>query len=176
MRGRTLTAVLVVGIDRTGKTPLIRLMQRVDPQIVYRRLVDTPQVEYSLSAAKYEIGVWKRNRRLLVYDRFPYPDEFVYGSQLSRMGFPEWEAAIARCGTPVVAVYVEPHNLSAFRTRAAQDPDAHFDMTDMDIVLEHVGRYKTWLTQTAIPVLRMSCDKEFGISDAKQVLDWVRKW
>jgi hypothetical protein len=166
---------IVIGIDRTGKTPLIELMRQVDPSIVRHQIVDSPNEWRALSKAGREVERWLIASGIWVYDRFPYPDEFVYGDNLKRPDFAHWERRFERSGATVKIVYVEPNDLTGFQRRAAEDPDAHFDMTNMDVVLDHIGKYKVWLTQTTLPVMRVSCDRRFVIGDGRRVVEWLKR-
>jgi hypothetical protein len=166
---------IVVGIDRTGKTPLIRLMQEVDRSISRHRIVEDPDDQRAISKAEREVERWGIDSGIWVYDRFPYPDEFVYGTNLKLSDFANWERKFEHSGATVKVIYVEPNNITLYQQRVAADPDEFFDMTDMNNIVEHMGRYKSWLVQTKLPVMRVSCDRNFVLGDGRRVVEWLKK-
>lgn len=169
-----MTVLIIVGMDRTGKTPLVQLIKKGERRAVVKRIVDSPFDQDALSKAGLEVASWRGDdKRLLVYDRFPYPDEFVYGKNLRRVDFPYWEQRMRATDADIRFVYCEPNNLTAFQRRVADDPDVHFDMTDMEVITEHSGKYKTWLTQCTFPILRLSCDTMFDAERARRVVAWA---
>lgn len=84
-----LKAIIVVGPDRIGKTPFIEIAQKLRPNWLFRRppAADDPlgfsqqaKVEYCLDQIEdwgFQGGL--AEDKVIVYDRFPFPDEIVYG-------------------------------------------------------------------------------------------------
>src|SRR3990172_1190445 len=75
--------LIVTGPDYLGKSWLINNLDLSDYQVRIRKLETAPNVERSvrISWAQREQKTWGKlgNDTLVVYDRFPYPDEAVYG-------------------------------------------------------------------------------------------------
>jgi hypothetical protein len=164
-----------VGIDQTGKTELCELLEKEsDGAAEVRRIVDHPNDPDTLTKAGREVKGWSGMPvGLIVYDRFPYPDEFVYGKKLKLSDLVHWERRIAESGARVKVVYCEPQNISLYQHRVRENPDEHFDMSNMEVFLDHVSHYKRWLVQTRLPVFRLNSDNIYDEEVARRVLAWI---
>lgn len=178
-----MTIAIVVGIDGLGKTPLIELMKEVNPSIEVRKPIPAKNPELSLNMslleALKESRTWTpylQDNRLLIYDRFPYPDAFVYDKYSS----PDWDL-IGRWDDllllhGVVLVYVQPWNRLVYLMTKAKDPDEHFDTHEDKVFDEIISRYEQILGNTSLKVIKVTTIPygQFSRKDAEEVLFEIR--
>jgi hypothetical protein len=130
MRGNIL---ILAGIDGLGKTPLANLMRNeayyraggFQGRVQVRQVIKDPR---SLTRGLAQIHAARETRDwdnmrpddLYIYDRFPYPDEYVYG-QMTTAELMTWHKWIAQYN--VKFVYVHPTDLVTYVKHQKEHPD-----------------------------------------------------
>jgi hypothetical protein len=128
--------IIMAGIDGLGKTALAGSMCRMCTPIHNKyaqrallvRLVDNPHKltrgEALITAARYTTS-WddSRDGTLFVHDRFPVPDEFVYGTG-TQVEARTWLKFMT--DYLVTFVYVYPRSLWTYMEHMERNPDAHY--------------------------------------------------
>jgi hypothetical protein len=169
---------IVIGMDRLGKTALVEMMANADPTVETLHLnLDPRTLGYGQSliwAARQTVD-WDdpvMHWKTLIYDRFPYPDEMVYGIALQEKRLREtWELLCAEFEVKIV--YVEgPDAISDYMQIVAKDPDEYYGNMG-SIVYKALHAYKAFLKETKLPVLRVK-HKYFTSLDARRILDFIQ--
>lgn len=177
------------GIDGVGKTPLIRLLEEHSGTLVQAHVVvRDPNVAKSnpgstILVAAEQIRQWGRmsSNRLHLYDRFPFPDEFVYGplfggSAIRELDLDLWDSIMESHG--VKFVYVQPEgwdkdrNLEKYCARMASDPDPYVRVHNGNVAQGILERYESIRERSSVPWLLLSY-KWFTSNDAQKVLKWL---
>jgi hypothetical protein len=185
--------VIVVGIDGVGKSPLIRLIETASPY--YRALLVAPtdpnvakdKPGSTIRIAVEQIRQWglmngrssHSDATTHVYDRFPYPDEFVYGplfggSAIREQDLDVWDAICVSHG--VKFVYIEPErdaagSLEPYCKRMTENPDPYVHTENGNVAQGLLERYEVVMGRSSVPWLRLQY-KWFDVNDAKNI-DWV---
>jgi hypothetical protein len=120
---------------------------------------------------------------LHLYDRFPYPDEFVYGplfggSAIRELDLDVWDSIVESHG--IKFVYVQPEgwsagkggNLEKYCTRMAADLDPHVSVHNGNVAQGILERYDYIRERSSVPWLLLNY-KWFTNSDASKVLKWI---
>jgi hypothetical protein len=184
--------VIVVGIDGVGKSPLIRLIEESSPLV--KALVVAPSDPNvakdvpgsTLQIAAKQIRKWGSMSSehsayaYYVYDRFPYPDEFVYGplfggSAIREQDLDLWDAICVSHG--VRFIYVEPErdaagSLEPYCQRMTETPDPYVRTHNGNVAQGILDRYEAIRERSSVPWLRLQ-HTWFGKEDAKRVLRWL---
>jgi hypothetical protein len=150
---------IVVGIDGLGKTPLIELMRQLDPSIEVRCLIKPDEdprrlrPKETLKRAFVEVAEWQRlgDDKTIIYDRFPWPDEFVYGG-LAIDEFEMFDFFFSNLPRPPRAIYIYPHSMPVYTTMMARCPDPYFSTHDPHVYGLIMQRYNFWREHTRIRI------------------------
>jgi hypothetical protein len=168
---------VLIGMDGLGKTALCEMLDRfVGVETV--RLINDPRALYhgqSLISAARETTRWDsavNGWATLIYDRFPYPDEFIYGDALDNRNLRvTWDLMMQ--DYDVRFIYVNPpESMSEYLDMMKERPDNILgDMSTVALKIYH--RYNQWLSSTLCSVLRVN-HKHFEEEDARTILEFIR--
>lgn len=188
------TVAIVVGADGLGKTPLVNLLCHLASVVrgiptESRVTVKDPHklaVGEAVQKAFEHVAQWKEepDDKLLIYDRFPYPDEWIYGPLLRRQNtvwdweedfnFQRLEALMQEYGK-VVYVYVGAGTLEDYLEYTEGRPDEYLDMTDKDTVHHVLSSYQyffvNWSRLPMISVQAQHFSPELGSSILDAILN-----
>jgi hypothetical protein len=177
--------VVFIGIDGTGKSNLIELVKQIEPLVEVRRVRAAVNpfllsVGESTHILQTEIWSWTNESsedKIILYDRLPLPDEFVYGNQMSQEDLAFYDHLCELAG--VKFVYCQPADAKDYRRAKAQEPDEFFATHTplmYDLIME---RYDYFLHHTKCPVLRMNHYEDPSLwyteEDAAAVLKFIRE-
>lgn len=170
--------VVFVGIDGTGKTPMINLIKGFR-NAEYRRVVDNPLIlapDEAINVLTSELADWDTmpGEHLVLYDRLPYPDEYVYGSDITEEQFAIFEEALS-ANADVRYVYMHPYDAQHYRKLMADHPDEYFDTHNLETYHYLTERYFKWMRLTRFPVLTVYWhpDVPYGTKIAEEVLRYI---
>ena len=188
---------IVIGIDGLGKTPLLNLVEQVAKDqgvaVERRRLVDNPhelKEGEAIQRAFREIESWgaggENQPRLLLYDRFPYPDEWVYGPLMGRketvwdlsFTFRRMDELLMEHGAKFLYISPPPSPIGASPVEsylhAVQEADEYVDNRDPDVVRHILDSYEFFLEYTQCQHARLYY-RQFDEFIARTVLAWFLK-
>jgi hypothetical protein len=177
---------VIVGLDGLGKTPLINLMRREDPRVETHQLVPDPRKVDPLSLAAREVARWDSaplayEDRILIYDRFPWPDDWVYSLLRTDADADVWQGAPGpkhqrlerRMQTLGVRfVFLEPPSWKAYIRKMVENPDPLVRTVQLPLLR---GRYTQWLERAQalnVRVMRVTA-RHFTSDDARTILNWI---
>ena len=186
-----LTLGIVVGLDGCGKTSLIGLMKDVDPSITVKKVVESGesrslQAGETLRRAQTHMAVWdamkndpQGKHHTLIYDRFPYPDDYIYqsGGGLTAEKWPLYQRTMAEFGARFILCL-----LSVWEKYIARQLFTGDIQTDSeDRVYGQKMRYSWFQRQHAgqedILVFYKREDRQYWFTreDATRALQFIRK-
>jgi hypothetical protein len=168
---------IVVGLDRQGKTTLIGEMKKVLPEVRDRKVVNDPSKHDRVDLLRHSamhVNSWEKDEGPpIIYDRFPYPDDFIYGGMATWEEMWSWEDAMMRAAK-VSLIYVYPPTLTRYMERTQGKIDPHgVAINDIDVVKGILGRYHQFVTHTTFPLLRISSDDWLTEAQAKTALQFI---
>jgi hypothetical protein len=167
---------IVIGIDKQGKTTLINEMKKVLPEVRVRKVVEHPRQFHTddiLRIAAQHVLSWKADEGApIIYDRFPIPDEFIYGEATGADALASWEEAMTSVAK-VSYIYVYPSVLTRYMERAHGLHDDAVDIKDPETVKRLLRKYHEFTLQTNTPLLRLSSSDFFTDSDATDCLRFI---
>jgi len=188
------TIAIIVGIDGVGKSALIQILCENNVAVWPHVVVRDPNVAKDapgstvLAAAEQirQWGTYARENRLHLYDRFPFPDEYVYGplfggSAIREQDIDLWDSIIESHG--VKFVYISPEgwapndvdrNLEKYCARMAGDPDPHVRVHRPHVAQGILDRYDYIRERSSVPWLLLNY-KWFTSSDAQRVFKWIHQ-
>jgi hypothetical protein len=155
---------IIEGIDKVGKTTLIKHMQNIDPKIQVRKTLTDPTdmtTSRILDIADEHIRSWSEAPKdaTIIYDRFPYPSEFVY--RFTRDGHEGLNRSYCMDliehslkEFDVSYIYIEPAKPWDYMKRVAEDPDPLFETHKPDVLFGMLKRYAEWIQTTKLPVMK----------------------
>ena len=184
---------IIVGIDGVGKSALIELIKGhnrnsyVKAHVVVRDpnvAKDSPGSTVLAAAEQIrQWGTFSRDNRLHLYDRFPFPDEYVYGplfggSAIREQDLDLWDCIMESHG--VKFVYIRPEgwdpetstNLEKYCARMADDPDPHVNVHNGNVAQKILERYENIRERSSVPWLLLNY-KWFTSADAQRVFKWI---
>jgi hypothetical protein len=175
---------IVIGLDGLGKTPLLELMADLDDRVEVRQLVPDPtdkSLADPLVLGMQEVHLWEMSRedRIFLYDRFPWPDDWVYsslnGHRNTWRGAPGSKHQILESrllAHQVRFVYVEPPPWKEYVRKQIAEPDR---LMTLDALREAYVKYRTFVDdyrRRKLP-LRVEKARFFTKQDAIDILDWI---
>lgn len=177
---------IFVGLDQLGKTPLIQLCADIDPRVRKVQLLKDPRTvgpEVPIQMAESEVSKWETlhgtpltQDLFLLYDRFPYPDDYVYQEftqQPRKKSLFEKRLQILEKRMTLVdvgIVYIEPREWGTFAAHIRKNPDSMIPNASWFYLAQR--RYEEFLRSTSIPVKRVK-HKFFNENDAIEILEWI---
>lgn len=168
--------LIFIGIDGTGKTPLIEEMKKavlfddtaltlIQPafSVTVKQLVPDP-FKYApgktIDVAIEEFEVWSsyqdtyvEKTELVLYDRFPIPDELVYGT--TELGVNEFNAIDKVVRENAAFVYIEPIDGEEYRKLMAENPDPMFSTHELIEYDRIIRKYHNYLKKTGATVVKV---------------------
>jgi hypothetical protein len=177
--------IIFVGIDGTGKTPLIQCVYSAFVKLLStdrgsssRRFKSVHKVqlvpnpfettrENIITETNSTLRKWcteDHSKHLWLYDRFPIPDEYVYG-EMSDQELDRW---VERIGVNALYVYLQPTNLDDYLKHKLSDPDPLYPVHERQFAEHVLSRYQQFFSVTYAPVITigwhpgMWFDDEFG--------------
>jgi hypothetical protein len=181
--------IIVCGIDGTGKTPLIDMVVKAwndpdspdGPEMIVHRppMAVNPTKWEPIDCFEYVIEsmyLWKNNRGIWIYDRFPFPDELVYGTREYMKGFAVVMGDILdRAGVKVV--YLEPKDADAFMRRKRLDQDPFFAVHTDAVYDGIITRYEEVLRASKLTTLRIEVgDEPLGDKEVVKVNNFIARY
>lgn len=183
-----MTIAIFVGIDGVGKTSLIDLIVKNFPSTMAHVVVPNPNVAKdqpgsTVQAAAEQIRKWgymdgEYSHHL--YDRFPFPDEYVYGPLFGESAIREqdlnlWDAIMV--SHEVRFVYIRPEgalegNLTPYCTRMSIDPDPFVRTHNGNVAQGILDRYEHLRERSSVPWLLLDY-QWFELSHARFVYQWI---
>lgn len=176
--------IILIGPDKIGKTPLLSLMKEAildskpDRDVRLIKIVDVDPSKLSteelLKRVRQETYKWQEygDRADFLYDRFPWPDEFVYGplwnpprpQQL--VDWMELDGELANFTPPVRFVYAHP----TVKTPYVEDPHLAKLEIEPSMVMR---RYSAFLNCSQNKILLYPQLGLFTKDNAREILRWL---
>jgi hypothetical protein len=164
---------VLTGLDQLGKSSLLKIMQDVNPDIKVRKVVAAEEyktlgTQEAERRAFVEIDFWHEDMGQLIYDRFPFPDEFVYGpisTPPRHTHLNNWdviEGPMRAHGVKIVYIHSTRHTLDHV------DPYVSYIKRP-----ELIARYNSWLQLTQLEVLSYPQRGILTMEDARRILSWL---
>lgn len=184
-----MTIAIFVGIDGVGKTSLIDLIVKNFPSVKAHVVVSDPNVAKAqpgstVRAAAEQIRQWGYMGSVMneyhLYDRFPFPDEYVYGplfggSAIREQDLSLWDAIMV--SHEVKFVYIRPEtgpggDLTPYCTRMSIDPDPYVRTHNGNVAQRILDRYEYLRERSSVPWLLLDY-QWFELSQARFVFQWI---
>lgn len=170
-----MTVIIVVGMDVLGKTWLCQHLAR-ELGTTVRKVADNGDIDPSgrfrksrLDWAAEEMSQWLRPDETFLYDRFPYPDERIYG-YMPIGQVRAFEDALARTSDgDLTVVTVLPKDLGRYRLALSKSRDMHL----LNLASTLYDNYVQFTETTRLNLLVHYVDPYCAEQELKETLEWL---
>lgn len=165
-----------VGLDGVGKTPLIGMLANslrhdgYDVEVIQTIADPRGMTHDEIMTAANKVAVnllverddaeTRREHKYILLDRFPFPDEYVYGSRgVSADEFFSWDNSVRQLGLRYVLI--QPPSVDSYiahqTTKHLDDDKQEYQpIRDTGWVAERMRRYDLFARRTTCPVRLMN--------------------
>lgn len=172
---------IFIGLDMLGKTPLIELVKQQNPmRTLVRQVLKDPRKMTPLEverAALSEMAEWPKIKErdcTVLYDRFPYPDEFVYRVGINEIQMYGWENLLSEWNVTIFYVYSSSYE--KYLEKIGDERDPIFPTHEMDLYQKLVRRYDFFLETTRLPIVNICADdQEFDHNHGAALYDILQQ-